>query len=203
MREFVKEDSQGKRRTYLELSCSGCGSLFHRLKKTVNKNLSKGITKEYCSFQCRLTDEGKTVVVKCAFCGKKVKKATSKLRNSKHGIYFCNRGCKDNGQRVESGITDIQPPHYHDGANYYSKLARKSHGNVCKDCGNSFSPLLSVHHIDGDRNNFNVDNLEVLCYNHHILRHMRSTENGWVLDWRVLTPRESLTKLIEESRKMQ
>lgn len=199
MREFVKADSQGKRRTYLEIECTGCGTSFHRLKKDVNRSRRNGVLYDYCSVKCRSISTGKYTTVVCAFCGKETEKAVSKLANSKHGIYFCNRECKDKGQRVENGITEIHPPHYHDGANYYSKLARNTHGNRCADCGNSFEPFLSVHHIDGNRENFSLDNLEVLCYNHHILRHLRLTEQGWVLDWKVLTPRESLTHLIEES----
>lgn len=204
MKELVAIDPSGKYRLHVELVCSNCGDTFLKQKRFLKKSVS-GL--HYCNRKCYIEhsksrNAGKHVTVKCAFCGKETEKAVSKLSNSKHGIYFCNRDCKDKGQRVENGITEIHPPHYHDGANYYSKLARNTHGNRCADCGNSFEPFLSVHHVDGNRENFSLDNLEVLCYNHHILRHLRLTEQGWVLDWKVLTPRESLITLIEESCKI-
>jgi endogenous inhibitor of DNA gyrase (YacG/DUF329 family) len=193
------EDSQGKRRTYLEIECPGCKTTFIRLKKSTYRNVRKGIFVEYCTPLCKSVHLGSRVEVECSMCGKTTSKKSSSLRNSKHGVYFCSRKCKDQGQRVINGINEIHPPHYNTGSGYYSKLARTEHGNTCINCGTSFAPLLAVHHIDGDRENFSIDNLEVVCYNHHVLRHMRLREGDWVLDWKVLTPRDVLTHLIEES----
>jgi 5-methylcytosine-specific restriction endonuclease McrA len=44
---------------------------------------------------------------------------------------------------------------------------------VCQKCGNTDLRVLLVHHIDKNRNNNNPENLQILCYNCHILVHRK------------------------------
>jgi len=41
---------------------------------------------------------------------------------------------------------------------------------------------LVVHHIDGDRSNNALDNLTVLCHNHHSDRHAKKINDKTVFD---------------------
>jgi hypothetical protein len=153
-----------------------------------------------CSKKCfALLSQKDKVKLNCANCSKEVFKAQKNLSNSKSGLYFCDRKCKEDAQKI-GGIEAIQPDHYGDGSSQYSQKAFNFYGEKCCDCGLSFKPLLEVHHIDGDRANADIDNLEVVCKNHHLLRHLRlvSDSNEWVLDFRKLTPREKLKILIAE-----
>tara|TARA_R110002126_G_scaffold1738_3_gene10438 strand:+ start:8026 stop:8499 length:474 start_codon:yes stop_codon:yes gene_type:complete len=56
------------------------------------------------------------------------------------------------------------------GSTYRAKALR-SYGSLCGNCGESRLHVLQVHHKDGDRQNNEVDNLEVLCANCHLDTH--------------------------------
>ena len=57
--------------------------------------------------------------VECAKCGKEFYKNESKKKNSKSGLFFCTRTCKDSAQTIgNGGIKKIMPPHYGNGNNY-------------------------------------------------------------------------------------
>lgn len=66
------------------------------------------------------------------------------------------------------------------------------------DCEFTFKPLLMVHHIDGDRNNANINNLEIVCANHHMMRHMffNTDIKLWCYDTKSLTPRDKLKEIL-------
>jgi hypothetical protein len=66
-------------------------------------------------------------------------------------------------------------------------------GSSCK-CGVNQKYLLAIHHIDGNINNNNKDNHEIVCANCHIKRHLkqRIKDGEWVYHTKSLTPREIL-----------
>lgn len=70
-------------------------------------------------------------------------------------------------------------------------------GSQCADCGESRPYLLMVHHVDGDRKNNDLHNLEIVCPTHHAMRHLRYDKKSrtWVFNTNYLTPREMLCKL--------
>ncbi len=50
----------------------------------------------------------------------------------------------------------------------YRLRALKEHGSHCAMCGYGlYVDMLDVHHIDGNRKNGNIENLEVLCVHCH------------------------------------
>jgi hypothetical protein len=50
----------------------------------------------------------------------------------------------------------------------------------CNRCGfDEFPQILGVHHKDRNRNNNEMDNLEVLCPNCHSMEHMKHTPHGF------------------------
>lgn len=113
------------------------------------------------------------VTLMCSYCGAQFSRLKSKLKNSRSGLYFCQRECKDLGQTIESGITEIQPNHYKTGIYSYREKAFKSYPNKCNRCGyDTNMDILVVHHKDRNRSNNFKDNLEILCPNCHAIEHL-------------------------------
>ena len=179
-------DSWGQKRFGFKRICKICN------KEFVAKKNSGGV---FCSRQCSSKNKSLTncSIIKCAFCGKEKSKPNSRIENSKHKIHFCSRKCKDVGQRIENGITEIWPSSYKNGQHIENrKLLDMSE---CVGCKEDKEYLLVIHHIDSDRTNNSRDNLEVVCSNCHLKRHLRLNEGKWVVDYKCLTPRELLKDL--------
>lgn len=74
------------------------------------------------------------------------------------------------------------PPHYGTGGgrNSYRKLAFDNLPNECAVCGwNQYSEVLEVNHIDVDRTNNTLNNLEILCPTHHQVFHYLDGSGKW------------------------
>lgn len=124
------------------------------------------------------------VTVECALCKKAIERSASKLKRSKHAVYFCNRMCKDRGQRI-GGIQAIQPPHYGTSlCDYRSKIDMTR----CAGCNESRQFLLVAHHADGNRRNNDPSNIECVCQNCHAIRHLHLVEGVWKFNTRFITP---------------
>lgn len=184
---FFIEKCSGKKRYGLIKKCENCDREF-----LARKNWSETVVA--CSNFCGNAKKKKSVIINCSWCNKEINKNPSRLKNSKHGFHFCNRECKEHAQSV-GGIVEIQPSHYFDGYSNYANRAYKKYGYKCIDCEISMKALLQVHHIDGDRENGDLSNLEVVCVIHHMLRHMRLDKDTWIQDYHFLTPRENLDEL--------
>jgi predicted RNA-binding Zn-ribbon protein involved in translation (DUF1610 family) len=107
----------------------------------------------------------------CAKCGNSFYSKPSRINNSKSGLLFCSRKCKDEAQRI-GGIKEIQPPHYKDGLFNYRQNAFREYDHKCNRCGyDKVVEILQVHHIDENRENNQIENLEILCPNCHEENH--------------------------------
>ena len=153
--------------------------------------------RKFCSAKCSGESRFNSQEINCCNCNKKIFKNKSKLKNSKHGVYFCSRKCKDFSQSLLGNCSIIRPIHYGEGTKRYNQLAKKIFPVKCKDCGIDKSYLLCVHHIDGNRDNNPKDgsNWEVLCLNCHAKRHLKLIGKNLFLDWSELTPRELISGL--------
>ena len=183
---WVYEKNSSRRRGKKDI-CQNCNEEFtQRLKGK----------KIYCSQKCKYESFIREVVVKCSNCGKDVRKKASKLKNSKHGFYFCDRKCKEEAQSLEGNCLEIRPSHYGtgNGIHTYREKMKKEIKLGCVCCKEKTIYLLVVHHIDGDRTHNEKDNLEVTCCNCHIKRHLKQIEGQWKYDPHFLTPRELLYK---------
>lgn len=124
----------------------------------------------FCSKGCAaLSRRSPRVEILCATCGRSSRRMLGKLAGSRSGLYFCNRKCKETGQRI-GGLAAIQPPHY-GSAGYNRNFLIRVRGHRCEACaGTSWlgRPMpLEVHHIDGNRQNNADSNLQLLCCNCH------------------------------------
>lgn len=130
----------------------------------------------------------------CTFCQKVFKKAASKANLSKHGYHFCSRKCKDTAFRLDSGANIIRPSTYKTGVSLYRKQCKEELEKGCQ-CGEKRKYLLFIHHMDGNRQNNNKENLEIVCANCHIIRHLALVKDEWVFKSKALTPLEMIKKL--------
>ena len=156
------EPSGGRLRIFVDVSCDNCGTIYSRQKRFLKDTHG-------CSPKCLSVLKGTRVKTKCGHCGKEIYKKKSSADNSKSGLLFCNRKCKEAGQRY---IEDIMPDHYGTGQKDYRKLALDNLPNECNRCGYKENvKALDVHHIDRDRQNNELPNLEILCCNCHAIEH--------------------------------
>lgn len=83
-----------------------------------------------------------------------------KLFPSKN-VYFCCRKCANS----VGGKAKVEKY----GRTKYQSIAKNNLHQSCVVCG--FSDVVDIHHIDCDRSNDSLDNLMVLCPNHHAMVH--------------------------------
>jgi hypothetical protein len=156
----------GRRRRAIRCICDNCGKSFLKSKTQVKNKLEE--EKYFCSNKCQGLYSRKRILIKCDKCGNKFELKKSQLKASKSELHFCSRKCKDEAQRTENSILKIK--HYTNGSSIYQAIAYRNYGKICSNCGyDEFEEGLEVHHIDGNRNNNDLDNLIVLCGRCHNL----------------------------------
>lgn len=165
---FIEEgttlDSENKNRKIYFLSCDFCRKKFSRYSR-----FSKKKGGHLCSPLCTSLYKGTKKRVKCSNCNKNFIKSVCKLKNSKSGLSFCSRECKDKAQSYDDRI---KPSHYGKIRKNYRKIAFKNKEIKCERCGYDECELaLDVHHKDKDRKNNKINNLEILCCNCHAIEH--------------------------------
>jgi hypothetical protein len=156
----ISTEYDGKSRTLYRVLATECEHYVYAPKHRMDR--------KYCSRVCR--DKRPRILVKrnCGFCLKEILRSPSKL-GSKSGLLFCNRLCKEKAQSLESGI--LQIAHYMNGRSVYRDRALKKYGSRCVVCSyDEIVWMLDVDHIDSDRENNSVENLQVLCAWHHVLK---------------------------------
>ena len=137
-------------------------------------------TRQYCSHDCSYKDRSnKESNVNCAHCGKGFYRNQSKQKNSKSGLFFCDKECKCEAQRI-GGIKEIMPAHYGTGFGRFSYRDKFTENElVCGRCGyDEFSCGIDIHHKDKNRENNSKENLIPLCSCCHRGLH----NNRWSLD---------------------
>jgi len=156
------KDTSGK--TLIESNCKICGNIFYKRPSSKQK---------FCSLLCSNSRFKNSVELFCDFCNKEFSRPTSKLKNSKSGLVFCSRSCKQEAQVMgDSRFDSIRPDHYGTGESTYRTRALKEYGERCNRCAySSYVEILQVHHKDKNRTNGSIENLEVLCPNCHAVEH--------------------------------
>ena len=99
---YITEKGSGRRRKAEKFTCQVCNTEFIGRANRPRK---------FCSPKCSQYVAEKEPNTKCANCDKDFYKSKSKQHNSKSGLFFCCRKCKDTAQRL-GGIKEIMPPHY-------------------------------------------------------------------------------------------
>ncbi len=146
--------------------CRICGKEFYSKPFHINKGWGK-----YCSIKCRTKSQFNGKWVECENCGKKVYRTPRDYRKSRNKRFFCSKKCHCSweNKNVRCGVN---APNWIIGESAYRALMRRHKIPVkCRSCGISDKRVLIVHHIDGDRKNNNISNLEWLCCNCHAIVH--------------------------------
>ncbi len=131
----------------VHLTCKICGKDFSVIRHRMN-------TARYCSRPCYykgLAHSG-SVEVPCDWCGKIVHKPPSHTFRKN----FCSLPCRALGM---------------------STFKQVFQRGACERCGWCLEPaVLVIHHKDRDKRNNAVSNLELLCWNCHMLEHFRAKD---------------------------
>lgn len=161
--EIISDSYDGKRRKLCSAVCIQCQKSFFVPKHVLGR-------RRFCSRKCCSENSSKSFLVLCEYCKKSFYKKRSTIKNSVHGKFFCSRACKDIAQSFDGSCVEIRPKHYTNGKFSYRERALRVYGKVCNFCGYMDKcAMLDVHHIDGNRENNNIGNLEVLCVWCHAL----------------------------------
>lgn len=170
MEEVVKKVGN---RYKIQKTCSECQNDFFVRRAWCEKQ-------KFCSQKCSAISRAResTQEVSCAYCNKVFRKALTRL-NTKSGLHFCSRVHKDLAQRI-GGIKEIQPSHYGTVNTNYREVAFRNNKAECVRCGyDKYTNVLVVHHIDRDRTNNVLENLEILCPNCHAEEHYKAEDGVW------------------------
>jgi len=155
----------------VKINCLLCGKEHDVEQREINRGNGK-----FCSISCSTIYSAKLKQepnVQCAFCGVKFYRAPSKIRRSKSGLYFCSQECHNKAATLNGGLLQVWPQHYGTG-NDYRRIAFAEFPHICNHCGYDVEVrILEVHHIDGDRKNNAIHNLEILCPNCHTVEHLQ------------------------------
>lgn len=161
----------------IERECLNCSKKFNTEQKYLNRGHGK-----FCSLSCARKNsprKSSKIEIECSWCKIKFMMAPSRLR-SKSGLNFCCREHKDLAQRI-GGLKEIQLPHYGNQlASYRTKVLREAIEIKCARCGyDKYPEILEVHHKDCNRENNNLENLELICPNCHQEEHFKTKTGRW------------------------
>jgi stalled ribosome alternative rescue factor ArfA len=170
LKEYIIKDKHGKSRSHVDFKCDFCSKKHIKEKRLVKNN-------NFCSVLCsnnfRYKDV-KKIKTKCAYCKQVIIRNPSRHR-AKSGLCFCSKQCKNEGQKIKNNIQDVWPSHYGlaNGFHSYRKLALSHYEKKCAKCGyKKITDILQVHHIDHNRSNNDINNLQILCPNCHSIEHL-------------------------------
>jgi hypothetical protein len=146
------------------LICVNCGKEFSGFKKNKRKFCSLSCATQFnnSKYPKRKNNEKLT---NCLSCGNPL---------NYHQHKFCSSICSGKHQtqtiynKIENGDTSFS-------SDTYKKYLIEKYGNKCMKCGwNEINPTtglvpIQLEHKDGNSENHNLNNLELLCPNHHSL----------------------------------
>lgn len=160
MKTKIGTEYDGKPRNLFAKICVTCANEFWVPRHVYD-------SKRFCSRDCIVFPDSRIDVL-CNRCGKTfLGRARRPLRT---GLRFCSRQCKDFSQRLD-GIKALHPAAYGNGQSSYRQRALRDLGPRCVKCGyDEDIRMLDVDHIDSDRSNNRIDNLQVLCVWDHALK---------------------------------
>jgi len=153
----------------VEITCEYCNNLFLKEIKLINYNKNRGIN-NYCSNKCANAIRKTGIDTNCAYCDKSIYVKLRYVRNNKSGNYFC---CHKHAN-LYLGVLRRGENHwnFNNVGSHYRIIALRNYPNVCSICGYNLVKALEVHHRDGNRNNNDIGNLDLLCPTHHKEYHL-------------------------------
>lgn len=142
-------------------------------KKRVKKFPCEVSERNFCNRDC-FHSWYKAHIFKCDYCGKLFKRSNY---FKKYKYHFCSNVCR--GEWLSENIRREKHPQWKGGystKDYYKfsrqrkEKIRKRDGYTCQICGVVWEKKkrqFDVHHIDGNKKNYHLDNLITLCGSCH------------------------------------
>ena len=144
------------------IKCKNCNK--DVIKKPSEVKRTKNI---FCNHKCQGEYSSKRIPCQCAYCGESITKTLSSINRSRSGNMFCDRSCATSFNNTKYKTGELHP-NYTSGYGSYRSRAIKHYGEHCSKCNyDKIIHILQVHHIDNDRQNNKIENLQVLCPNCH------------------------------------
>lgn len=210
---YCSPDCKSRDYSKSEMVVTTCGTCEKEIqKKVVSVRRSKS-GKVFCSKSCsakhRRSFRVTSVTVNCFTCGKEVLRQASQKRRSKSGKSFCSQSCSNaNNNRSRIGT---KHPNWNDGITTYRAKALQRFGHCCANVDCPFKnvkipvQMLDVDHIDSNRRNNDIFNLQVLCVWCHALKTRKinvglsfngrtSPSEGEILEFKSLRASQSLLR---------
>ncbi len=147
----------------MKVNCNNCKIEFDKKPYQI-----KNTKKHFCSSACcgEYSKKQSSVTMPCLTCGKLVTRTKAALKKAKGNNIFCNHSCSasySNQKRLGTGYTS------------YRRQAFGHYKHKCDICNyDSVIEILQVHHIDRNRRNHKIDNLQILCPNCHSIEHLNN-----------------------------
>jgi hypothetical protein len=145
-------------------TCNICGKQIYKRPSSLKQNSGKA----YCSIACYAISNRKEIP--CVVCGKLILAGMNKIT--------CSRECANiNRKNIRYKIGRPR-----DKVNNYKILKNRLvvlRGDTCEKCGYNKTEILQVHHKDKNRNNNDLNNLELICPNCHSEKHYLDHQVRW------------------------
>lgn len=156
---LVSESYQRKPNT----SCLVCKKPIYRRHVEIQRNSGR----VFCSMICYGISNRKETP--CKICGKLILAGLNKKT--------CSRSCA-NINRVGIKYGRLRPKDKVASQRALKMRLLTIRGKSCERCGYNKFEVLNIHHKDKNRNNNNIDNLELICPNCHFEEHY--LEKSWL-----------------------
>ena len=142
----------------------------------------KHAKKHFCNAICRKSYHNRQIK-NCSICNKLFEYYNCRTRPN---VKYCSNQCRWKG----TGLLRKEYAQRNSGPRSKDRIrALETYGNKCELCG--WSILVEVHHIDGNRNNHDINNLMILCPNHHTLTEEKYKDNPEYISYKT---REEILK---------
>lgn len=166
--------------TLIEVICRFCQQPFHQPLKIYNKGVKyraanpKSELGLYCGVICvkkwMSVKYATALETQCAICNKPMHVPPRKRKSSLTNVFTCSNECKARAISIDFKLIPL--PHTKDnGRRSYRNRAIAYYGSKCMRCGYTDNEqMIDVDHINGDRSNNHIENLQVLCVWCHALK---------------------------------
>lgn len=147
-----------------DVICEKCNSTF----QTTSQNIKRGYGK-FCSSNCRGSRAKEEFT--CSFCSKSFISTKSRKNKTKTNHLFCSNDCKYKAASSLTSTYSTGPAPKEIGLSTYRNRALIMLKNECVRCGyHEHVELLDVDHIDSNRQNNDISNLQILCVMCHAIK---------------------------------
>lgn len=148
----------------LTTDCKACKIEFI----TTAQNIKRG-NGNFCSAKCRYLSFKESY--ECSFCNITFIATKARRAKSKTSNHFCSNSCKYKAASSLDNAYMTGPKVKSMGDTTYRNRAFNFLDKKCSCCNYSeYIELLDVDHIDGDRKNNDIVNLQILCVKCHALK---------------------------------